>query len=356
MSDLDLLEDSASRFFAGAHRPAAGAEGPDEAGLARLWAETAAMGFPLAGVPEDLGGAGMTRAEASVLVRIAAAHVAPVPLAETMAASWVLADAGAAPPEGIATLQAGLGLPELALSPDGDGYGATGCLAEVPWGREAGTVVALARLGGGAALVRLPGRALAWTAATNIAGEPRAATALAGHPLPRAAVTALPPGYDLRRPGLILAALRATQLAGAMQRVLALAIDHANTRVQFGRPIGRFQAIQSLLSEAAGHVAAGSAAADGAASRLDDPDAEALELAVACAKSRAGEAATRVAAIAHQVFGAVGFTREHELHHATRRLWAWREEAGDEAFWNERLGAIAREAGSAGLWARLTAL
>ena len=356
MSDLALLEESADRFFADTFGPAVAGDGLDPAGLARIWPEIDAMGFPLAAVPEELGGAGMTRADASVVARIAAAHLAPVPLAETMLAAWLLADAGATPVGGIATVEAGLEGPSLELTAAGEGYAASGILRDVPWGREAQTLVAVARLGEAAALVRLSAADLGWQDRANIAAEPRASVTLAAQALSRDAVLPLPEGYDARRPALMLAALRATQLAGAMQRVLALAIDYANTRVQFGRPIGRFQAVQYLLSEAAGHVAAASAAADGAASHLDDPDTDALELATAAAKSRAGEAATRVAAIAHQVFGAIGFTREHELHLATRRMWAWREEAGDEVFWNERLGAIARGAGGVRLWERLTAL
>ena len=55
---------------------------------------------------------------------------------------------------------------------------------------------------------------------------------------------------------------------------------------------------------------------------------------------RVGEAAGTGAAIAHQVHGAMGFTYEHSLHHATRRLWAWREEFGNEAVWATRLGRM----------------
>ena len=62
----------------------------------------------------------------------------------------------------------------------------------------------------------------------------------------------------------------------------------------------------------------------------------------------------RGAAIAHQVHGAIGFTHEHSLHFATRRLWAWREEFGADAWWAERLGQAAIAAGAAGFWPALT--
>ena len=47
----------------------------------------------------------------------------------------------------------------------------------------------------------------------------------------------------------------------------------------------------------------------------------------------------------------MGFTLEHPLHRYTRRLWSWRDEYGNEAFWNARLGEAASRAGSSGLWA-----
>ena len=75
---------------------------------------------------------------------------------------------------------------------------------------------------------------------------------------------------------------------------------------------------------------------------------------VAVAKVRVGEAASNGAAIAHQVHGAMGFTYEHSLHHATRRLWAWREEFGNETLWAGRLGRLITEHGADELWPFIT--
>jgi acyl-CoA dehydrogenase len=98
---------------------------------------------------------------------------------------------------------------------------------------------------------------------------------------------------------------------------------------------------------AAGHFAAATASADALteSERLgDDP------FAVALAKSRSGEAAGQVAAVCHQVHGAMGFTQEHPLHFASRRLWAWRDEWGAEAYWQERIGRLICAEGSHGFW------
>ena len=70
-------------------------------------------------------------------------------------------------------------------------------------------------------------------------------------------------------------------------------------------------------------------------------------------RARAGEAAGKVAEVCHQVHGAMGFTQEHPLHFATRRLWSWRDEFGHETFWQERIGRLVCEPGGEALWPRL---
>ena len=74
-----------------------------------------------------------------------------------------------------------------------------------------------------------------------------------------------------------------------------------------------------------------------------------FDFAVAIAKARAGEAAGKVAEVCHQVHGAMGFTQEHPLHFATRRLWSWRDEFGHETFWQERIGRMVCSAGGEAL-------
>jgi alkylation response protein AidB-like acyl-CoA dehydrogenase len=149
------------------------------------------------------------------------------------------------------------------------------------------------------------------------------------------------------------ALMRAAQMAGAMERVLALTVQYAKDRVQFGKPIGAYQAIQQQLAVLAGQSAAATRAVDAAfetAARGDD-----LFFDVAVAKIRAGEAAGVAASVAHQVHGAIGFTDEHVLHYFTRRLWTWRAEFGSESFWARRLGTHAlSELGPDRLWPAVT--
>ncbi|MEO8629670.1 MAG: acyl-CoA dehydrogenase family protein, partial [Betaproteobacteria bacterium] len=145
-------------------------------------------------------------------------------------------------------------------------------------------------------------------------------------------------------------AVRAQQMVGAMERCIDYAVSYATERQQFGRAIGKFQAIQHMLADAAGQYAAAAAAADLAAAAFATPE---FSFAAAIAKSRVGEAAGNVAAICHQVHGAMGFTHEHPLHFATRRLWSWRDEFGSETYWQTRIGQLVCARGADALWPML---
>lgn len=135
------------------------------------------------------------------------------------------------------------------------------------------------------------------------------------------------------------ALLTATAILGATQRQLEIAIEHVNTRKQFGRPLAKFQAIQNLLAEAASeHVVAQAAVR----SAIVEQEAGRLKpLRWQSAKVQAGRAATVVTAATHQVLGAIGFTEEHVLHHYSKRLWAWRDDFGRQSELERRIGADA---------------
>lgn len=134
---------------------------------------------------------------------------------------------------------------------------------------------------------------------------------------------------------MLRACIYAAQLSGAMQTTLAMTLQYASERSQFGRPIGKFQAIQHQLSVMAEHVfAARMAAQMGCRGELRKLQLEG----VAVAKARTSEAAHEVAAIAHAIHGAIGFTKEYALQLYTRRLHDWRRVAGSESYWHDVLG------------------
>ena len=104
----------------------------------------------------------------------------------------------------------------------------------------------------------------------------------------------------------------------------------------------------------AGQVAAAGAAADFGVEALSLDDPAQQEFLIAIAKTRVGSAATLAAEIAHQVHGAIGFTKEYALQLSTRRLWSWRDEFGGDMEWAAKVGAFVCARGAAMLWPTLT--
>ena len=114
-----------------------------------------------------------------------------------------------------------------------------------------------------------------------------------------------------------------------------------------------FQAVQQLVAVMASQAAVVGVAADTAIAAVEaafgSGGGDATFMA-ACAKARASEACYEVTRIAHQLHGAIGYTREHDLHRFTRRLWTWRDADGDEGTWQQKVGSMAVEVGGDGLW------
>lgn len=149
--------------------------------------------------------------------------------------------------------------------------------------------------------------------------------------------------------GHATAILLAAATAGASDRVLSMTVAYANDRVQFGKPIGRQQAVQQQLAVMAQDCIAVRMAVELAAAEF--PRNGALKAAVA--KATAARMSARIANTAHAVHGAIGISREHDLQLFTRRLHAWRLRDGAETLWHARLGDALLRAGDGAVdWAR----
>ncbi len=318
-----VLLDAAERIFQdGCDKAALDAA---EAGAfpEHLWRLICANGFHLMALPDS----GVDLKDVFGVLRLAGRWALPLPFAEVLLANRWLGDDG----DGLKTIGR---INRLAERP-GTGVGA-GCAAEVwrqaPWGRHAERV-----LGVGANQDLFVGMPEKVSHSLNLAGEPRDDVEVSEvQPLACAE-----PAYAL------LALSRVVLCAGTLERVLQLGLSYAQEREQFGRPIARFQAIQHLLAVAAGEVAAAERAALAAIEALHG---ERFEVEVAVAKARVGEAVGIVAESVHQVHGAMGFAYEHQLHHFTRRLWAWREEYGSEPYWQALLGRRICALGADRVW------
>ncbi len=347
-----LVAETCERVFRDCAEPQAIALDPgDGAWRGTLWNALEETGLATAWVPEDAGGAGASVREGFEALHAAGRFAAAAPLADTLVAGIVLARAGLEVPAGKLAAAPARVADSVELRPDGT---LSGRAARVPFAREAEHVAVVARSAGDyrVALVERARCGL-------VEGQ-----SLAGDPLDRLDFDAAVPVAVGDRPvfpeeaRLFGAASRAALIAGALQAILDLSVEYARERVAFERPIAKFQAVQQELARLAGEVAAANAAANSVAWALEhhESGSDSVLVEVASAKVRAGEAAHAGALIAHQVHGAIGYSREHVLHRYTHRLWAWRDEFGDESEWALRLGRHFARLGADGMWPALTAV
>jgi acyl-CoA dehydrogenase len=295
MSDNELYS-AAAKLFAAHNRWEDVGEAESTGWAPQLWKALQQSGFSDVPVPEELGGAGGSVADAVQLLRAAGAHAAPVPLAESgLVGGWLLASAGLALPEGVRTVLP----PAATLRLDGDRL--FGTAPAVAWGHRAQHVVGLV----GGVIVLVPGPAAqsvgpAVSRGANLADEPRDTVVFDGVPITARADA--PEAVTEETLWERTALGRAALMAGAISAVAAMTLRYSGEREQFGRPIARFQAVQAHLVTI-------------------------------------HQQAAVVTAAAHQTHGAIGMTKEYPLHYLTRRLWAWRDEAGGHHRWADRLGA-----------------
>lgn len=357
MSEMrQALTDAATRLFASAVDNEVMAQAEQGMLSPVLWARLQESGLATAMVSEARGGGNADLGDALAIVREAGGQCVPAPLAEAMLAEMALAAAGLPPFDGTVTVGPSLVEPGLELHRSGGQWLATGTIGRVPWGRHAQALVAIAHTAEGfrTVLMRQPAAA---TLGRNVAHEPRDTFRLDAQAVPDDHVGEAGQGLtpcDLRFHGALF---RIAAMAGAMESAFDITRRYAMDRVQFGRPIAAFQAVQHHLATMASQVGAANAAfgaATVAVSAANDPGGKArANFAVAAAKVRVGEAAQHVAQVAHQVHGAIGFTLEYPLHRRTRRLWSWRDEFGSDAEWAAWCGEAVAKLGGSGLWPML---
>lgn len=278
-----------------------------------LWTTIEQGGFLDLLLPENLGGAALTLPELFPILECLGRHGVALPIAQSIVARALIG--GQAPvPAGLVTIGN-----RLQPTVSGDRI----CV-RTPYGSVADYVLTH----DGTAMLLMPS---AMAQRTSV-GDPRTSTATLTW---RNMAPALSLAGEEQTLVAFTAAMSAALLSGAMQRTFDMALDYCNTRVQFGKSIGKFQALQQQLSVMAEHVLAGAIAAE-CAFRGPSPTPD--PLASAIAKSRTSEAASLIAATAHAVHGAIGMTDEYDLGLLTRRLHDWRMSYGAEDYWNQIIG------------------
>jgi len=351
VTDSDnIVAETAARIFADLADPQTINKARDDSWKDKLWQALSDAGLTLAWVPEQMGGAGGNLSDGFAIAAAAGRYALPVPLAETLLAGWLLAQAGIESPAGAMTIAPAGPRGSVALNADGT---LSGTVHGIPFAKNAQHIAVAASAGKGTTIALVKTADCRVNEGRNLAGDGcdtvtfERTKPIAGAPAP-VGISAL------MRMG---ATVRSLQIAGALETTLAMSVAYANERVAFERKIGKFQAVQQNLARLAGETAAALAAAGSAADTIaqDGVLSDAVMLEAASAKIRAGEAAAEGAAIAHQVFGAIGFTNEHVLHRFTLRMLGWRDDFGGESHWAAALGSMVAARGADKFWPMLAA-
>ena len=316
----ELLQDQASAARVRRHT---------ESGTAfdrELWRAMADQGWLGIEVPEAAGGIGLGAVEAAILAEELGRHAAPAPFVSTLLAIDSLNQAGED------------ALVERLLQGD--------AIACVVWDRNHPVAYApsadIAIVVEDDALLlvesvprpsREPAmdltREFGWFDATAAASRPIGDAASARRLLDRGAM------------------LTAAEMLGGAAQALDMAVAYAKDRVQFGRPIGSFQAVKHRCADMLVDVEGMRSTVYWAAWSIGADDADA-SIAVSTAKTWCGDASKRVMASALQVHGGIGFTWEHDLHFYLKRAQYEQLAFGDATAHRSRLGSLLRARVEAG--------
>ena len=267
--------------------------------------------------------------EAAIVLSGLARHAAAVPIAETdLLAAWLAGEVGLPVPD--------TGPLTVAIADATESGGRiTGTARQVPW--PSGTVVLAARTADAMHVASVEDAPI--VDGRNLAGEPRGSFTF-DMALGEMRTVDVDVADELTRRG---AWARCSQIVGVFDAACDLTVAHAGERVQFGRPLNKFQAVQHSLAAMAGEIERGRAATALAIAAATDYgfDHPATDYAVTAAKVAVGRAVGPVTTIAHQLHGAIGVTVEHRLWLATMRARSWVDEFGTTSQYARRLGRMA---------------
>jgi alkylation response protein AidB-like acyl-CoA dehydrogenase len=315
-------------------RAALGRDGEPDAALWQAMVDQGWCGLTTA---EKLGGVGLGWVEAAVVLEQVGAQLAPAPILGQLVALDVLADTAWGEPliagDAVAAVAPRLDEPcvyaptaDVVVVPDGERLVALDLRDHRPAVEPAMDLT----------------RQLGWLRTADLAGARRADV---GGPA------------EIQRHLDLGSVAYAAELLGVAQRALDLAVAYAKERVQFGRPIGSFQAVKHRCADmlvdvegmrSAVYWAAWSVGAGGDGAAAADGRSDEASIAASTAKCWCSDAATRVLASALQVHGGIGFTWEHDLHLYLKRAQLDALSFGDGTFHRARLARLLRARVEAG--------
>ena len=336
-------------------------EEDDRGFTADMWQKIAQVGWLGLIVPEEHGGTGQNLVDLGILLEEVGHGVMPGPFFNTALTTVAILDAGsdAQKADYLPRIAAGDLIATTAIlepysrldanginleaAASGDGYTLNGTKMFVENAHAADLLLVAARTGGSGEdgvtllLVDAQSDGVSVDKLKTIATDNQCEVTFNNVSVPGANVLG-EAGNGWSQLKLLLqkgAALRCCQMVGALQEVLDMTVEYVKNRVQFGRPIGSFQAIQHYCANMATDVDGSRFITYQAIWRLGEGLPSDLE--VSSAKAWVSDSAQRVAATAHQCHGAIGFTQEHDLQLFTRRLKAWEVSFGDGDYHRERV-------------------
>jgi alkylation response protein AidB-like acyl-CoA dehydrogenase len=335
-----MIAETARGFFADnatsqRTRAAMAGDGIDRA----LWtAFCTELGLAGIGLPEEHGGAGLGMVEFASVAEAAGAQVAPIPLLGLATAARAIAAGGSDAQKaewlprliGGEAIAACEGVPSLDFA---DGR-LTGVVDPVPHGAIADVFVLVA-----------PGQA--WLVRNDAPGVSVKAHTTMDQTRPFARITLdQAQAEPLPDPESAIAAVHqggwiclAAEALGVAQECLDRTVAYAKERVQFGRPIGSFQAYKHRLADMMIEIEQARSAVYWAACAVDEDSPEA-QLALHAAKSFAADTAFLCAANMIQLHGGIGFTWEHDAHLYFKRARSLQTMLGDGNFHREQVAAL----------------
>lgn len=313
-----------------------------------LWSSIEDLGLCDIFLPEAEGGFDGSWQDAFIVFNLLGVHAIPLPLGETIVAKKLLIDAGIESPSGAITI--GTCCDGVVVKNDSSGeLQFNGTVKAVPWGAYSSHIVlALSQNGEDSLVLLATDDASSTIRYSNEAEESRCDIGFENTNILKHAIISLSTETLMSYGAL----LRSSQMAGALESALDLTVTYVNERVQFGRPLSKFQALQHQLALLAEEAAAVNCAAKAACLRAEVGE---FSFEVAATKLRANRSVTKTTSIAHQTHGAIGFTMEHKLHFFTQRLWSWRNEFGNDRYWANFLGRRVIKEGKDNFWSNLTA-
>lgn len=337
----------------------------DERGYTpELWSKIAELGWLGLTVPEQYGGLDMSYFDLVLILEEMGRAMLPGPFFSTVVlGAMTLMEAGTDEQKqeylpkvanGEAILTMALTEPTATYEPsgvqttakaDGSDYVLNGIKLFVPDAQVADAMIVVARTSesGDASqgitlfLVDANNPGITITPLKTISGDKQAEVELKDVRVPASAVIGqVDQGWDTVSRILDLAAIgKCAEMLGGADRVLEMTTDYVKERVQFGRPIGSFQAVQHHCANMATDVEGCRYVAYQAAWRISERLPAVREVAIA--KAWVSDAYRRVCSLAHQSHGAIGFTKEYDLQLYTRRAKVAEVAYGDTDFHREQV-------------------